>query len=58
MFSRRGISKQHISFSVIDTISTANGVNQVLYTVELQWHEHFWDCKNMFETGVVRANEC
>ena len=27
-------------------------------TVELQWLEHLWDYKNMFETGVVRASEC
>ena len=27
------------------------------YTVELQWLEHLWDHENMFETGVVRANE-
>ena len=27
------------------------------YTVELPWLEHFRDYKNMFETGVVRANE-
>ena len=27
-------------------------------TVELQWLEHLWDHENMFETGVVRANEC
>ena len=27
-------------------------------TVEFQWLEHFWDPGNMFETGVVRANEC
>ena len=26
-------------------------------TVELQWLEHLWDHQNMFETGVVRANE-
>ena len=26
-----------------------------LYAVELQWLEHH---ENMFETGVVRANEC
>ena len=26
------------------------------YTVELQWL--FWDHENMFETEVVRANEC
>ena len=27
-------------------------------TVELQWLEHSWDYENMFEAGVVRANEC
>ena len=26
-------------------------------TVELQWLEHLWDYENLFETGVVRANE-
>ena len=26
-------------------------------TVELRWLEHLWDHENMFETGVVRANE-
>ena len=28
-----------------------------LNTVELQWLEHPWDYENLFETGVVRANE-
>ena len=27
-------------------------------TVELQWPEHLWNHENMFETKVVRANEC
>ena len=27
-------------------------------TVELQWLGHLWNYENMFETGVVRANEC
>ena len=27
-------------------------------TLELQWLAHLWDHENMFETGVVRANEC
>ena len=27
-------------------------------TVELQWLEHLWNHENMFETEVVRANEC
>ena len=26
-------------------------------TVELQWLEQLWNHENMFETGVVRANE-
>ena len=26
--------------------------------VELQWHEHLRNHKNMFQTGVVQANEC
>ena len=29
-----------------------------VYTVELQWLEHLWNHENMFETRVVRANEC
>ena len=28
-----------------------------IITVELQWLEHLWNHENMFETGVVRANE-
>ena len=27
-------------------------------TVELQWLKHLWNCENIFETGVVLANEC
>ena len=27
-------------------------------TAELQWLEHLRNHENMFETGVVRANEC
>ena len=26
--------------------------------VELNWLKHLWNHKNMFETGVVQANEC
>ena len=26
-------------------------------TVEPQWLEHLWNHENMFETGIVRANE-
>ena len=28
------------------------------YTVELQWPEHIWNHEIMFETEVVRANDC
>ena len=28
------------------------------YTAELQWLEHLLNHEKMFETGVVRANEC
>ena len=27
-------------------------------TAELQWLEHLGNHENMFETGIVRANEC
>ena len=27
-------------------------------TVDFQWLEHLWNYENMFETEVVRANEC
>ena len=30
----------------------------IIFTVELQWLEHLWNHENMFETWVVRANEC
>ena len=30
----------------------------LIFTVELQWLEHLWNHENMFETVVVRANEC
>ena len=35
-----------------------NAYSRLQYAVELQWLEHLWDYENMFETGVVRANEC
>ena len=30
----------------------------IIYKVELQWLEHLWNHEIMFETGIVRANEC
>ena len=35
-----------------------HGVLYVSTTVELQWLEHVWNHENIFETGVVRGNEC
>ena len=32
-------------------------LDEVAETVELQWLGHLWNTENMFETGVVRANE-
>ena len=29
-----------------------------IITVELQWLEHLWDHENVFQTEVVRGNEC
>ena len=40
-----------------DAASTTWG-GAVLYTVELQWLEHHGDHENMFQTGVVQADEC
>ena len=39
-------------------MSTLIMIEKKNYTVELQWLEHLWNHENMFETGVVRANEC
>ena len=33
-------------------------IKMVSYTVEIQLLEQAWNQKSMFETGVVRANEC
>ena len=35
-----------------------DSLSKMGFTVELQWLEHLSDHENMFETGVVRANEC
>ena len=41
----------HVTIAMKDT-------GKVQYTVELQWLEHLWNHENMFDTRVVRANEC
>ena len=35
-----------------------NKMKEVKQTVELQWLKHLWNHENVFETGVVRGNEC
>ena len=30
----------------------------IIDTEELLWVEHIWNHENVFEAGVVRANEC
>ena len=61
--------KLEMSYISVYEVNVANwlGLNkprafdQILFmqtTVELQWLEHFLNHENMFETGVVRANEC
>ena len=30
----------------------------ILNTAERQWLEHLGNYENMFETGIVQANEC
>ena len=37
--------------------ASKDGKEWVQNTVELQWLEHLWGYENLFETGVVRANE-
>ena len=48
---------QNIRFTCIHGLITSSATNNV-NTVELQWLEHLWDYENVFEIGVVRANEC
>ena len=43
---------------LVSCMSFASPILEPETTVELQWLEHLWNHKNMFETGVVRANEC
>ena len=49
----------HFVLICIHWESSCNDMYMILQnTVELQWLEHIWDHENVFETGVVRANEC
>ena len=60
--------KQHLAFFFFFLLFVRfvvlSPVTFVLYsdyeknTVKLQWLEHLLDHENMFEKGVVRANDC
>ena len=58
------VSELHVSFLIEESTLRyqCQGwvATEILYgdTVELQWLEHLWNHENMFERGVVRANEC
>ncbi|MEW8487794.1 MAG: hypothetical protein AB2705_21650, partial [Candidatus Thiodiazotropha sp.] len=39
-------------------LASSESPEKLQYTVELQWLEHLWNHEIMFETRVVRANEC
>ena len=49
----------NISYKRIDIVKMQGGVNKDTekIQIELQWLEHLWDRGNMFERGVIRANE-
>ena len=43
--------------SCLVTVHVIFALGPFHFTVELQWLEHLWNHENIFETGVVRANE-
>ena len=45
------------NLNFVSLLSGGELLKQRISTVELQWLEHLWDYENVFETGVVRANE-
>ena len=51
------MTRASIKSLTLYTIGVESDLSEA-YTVELQWLEHLWDHDNLFETGVVRVNEC
>ena len=47
------------TYTMYDTepLSVSETLYHAEFTVEIRWLEHLWNHENMFETGVVRANE-
>ena len=41
--------------AIFDLRADSYLLRHILYTVELQWFEHFWNHERKFETGVVPA---
>ena len=59
VFNRKVTSTEQSSLGTyINSKGTDNGRAAEPYVAELQWLEHLWNHENMFETGVVRTNEC
>ena len=56
MFTQVSDSRPHSPFVKLPYPSTY--MRKKVNTVEPQWFEHHWNHEKMFETGVVRANEC
>ena len=54
------INERRPMSNVILTCACWEGGASTIYrnTVELQWLEHLWNYEYLFETGIVRANEC
>ena len=57
MVSNRCTKKMSLQILPVQKMLKEN-IRKGINTVELQWLEHLWNHENMFEKGVVRANEC
>ena len=49
----KGVSQAGMRETVFFSVYLA-----IVNSAELEWLEHLWNHGNMFETGVVRVNEC
>ena len=51
---------QHIVTTASIIVAFTDHEEEEVYTntVELLWLEHLWNHEDMFETGLVQANEC
>ena len=61
--SRKDIEISIFVISIVDTRSKyqtkiLQSKEKEITTADFLWFEHLWNHEKMFETGVVRANEC